>query len=775
MNIKAKLILAASLFAPIPVILSGFTIESVATNSANTALEAQVSNQLVAIREQKRNQIEAYFATLRDQVLTFSNDRMIIEAMKDLRSAYFSFRKDSLGGDVSRYRDELASYYTEDFSREYGRQNPGSSIDARQLLRRIDDDAVALQYQYIKANRHPLGAKDELVDTGDGSRYNQSHVRYHPHILDFLQKFGYYDIFLVEPDTGKVVYTVFKELDFATSLKSGPYADSGLGRTFAKANATSNRDFVYLDDFAPYTPSYEGAASFIASPIFDGDQKVGVLIFQMPISRINAIMTSEQRWKDVGLGASGETYLVGADKLMRSQSRFLIEDKPGFLAAIKDSGAAAPTVSQIDSKDSTIGLFVVDTAASRAALGGETSLQHIKDYRGVSVLSAYAPIKFLGLDWAILSEIDEDEAFAAVHELDRSIGGIALLVVLVTVILAVAIGAFLAMRMTQPIIHLSDTMKRIERDSDLSVRVQVDSRDEIGAMASSLNAMLSKFQNIVQQVAVSTGQLAAAAEEMSAVTVQTSQGIQEQQSQIDQLATAMNEMAVTVQDVAKHALSAAESANEANGESAQGRQVVSAAVAGINNLAERIQQAAEAIQRVEADSEKIGSVLDVIRGVAEQTNLLALNAAIEAARAGEQGRGFAVVADEVRTLAGRTQESTQEIQSMIESLQTGTKDAVRFMDQSQDGTRDTVAETAKAGEALSAIVDAVARINDMNTQIASAAEEQSAVAEEINRNVVTINQVAVQSAEGATQTARASEDLAHLASDLQSLVAQFKT
>ena len=258
MNIKAKLILAASLFAPIPVILSGFTIESVATNSANAALEAQVSNQMVAIREQKRNQIEAYFATLRDQVLTFSNDRMIIEAMKDLRSAYFSFRKDSLSGDVSRYRDELASYYTEDFSQEYRRQNPGSSIDARQLLRQIDDDAVALQYQYIRANRHPLGAKDELVDTGNGSRYNQSHARYHPHIRDFLQKFGYYDIFLVDPDTGKVVYTVFKELDFATSLKSGPYADSGLGRAFAKANATSNRDFVYLDDFAPYAPSYEG-------------------------------------------------------------------------------------------------------------------------------------------------------------------------------------------------------------------------------------------------------------------------------------------------------------------------------------------------------------------------------------------------------------------------------------------------------------------------------------------------------------------------------------
>jgi methyl-accepting chemotaxis protein len=273
----------------------------------------------------------------------------------------------------------------------------------------------------------------------------------------------------------------------------------------------------------------------------------------------------------------------------------------------------------------------------------------------------------------------------------------------------------------------------------------------------------------------SSAQLAAAAEEMSAVTMQTSHGIQEQQSQTDQLATAMNEMAATVQEVARHALDAAGAASKANDESAKGRQVVNDAVNTIDALSEAIARAAEAIQRVEADSDRIGTVLDVIRGIADQTNLLALNAAIEAARAGEQGRGFAVVADEVRTLAGRTQDSTQEIQAMIESLQTGSKEAVNLMEQSREQAQSGVEQTAKAGDALSAIADEVGRINDMNTQIASAAEEQSAVAEEINLNVVTINQVGDESAQGAEQTARASEDLASLATELQQMVGKFKT
>lgn len=344
----------------------------------------------------------------------------------------------------------------------------------------------------------------------------------------------------------------------------------------------------------------------------------------------------------------------------------------------------------------------------------------------------------------------------------------------VLAILILAVLFWLANAILRPMQELGRIMTQAASENDLSLRMTIKTQDEIGKTGLAFNSMLEKFQMIVGQVSTSSSQIAAASEEMSAITTQTSQGIQNQQSQTEQLATAMNQMAATVQEVARNSIEAADAASQANNESNNGHQVVNTAVGTINTLAESIQKAATSIQRVENDSQQIGTVLDVIRGIAEQTNLLALNAAIEAARAGEQGRGFAVVADEVRTLAGRTQESTAEIQQMIESLQTGTAKSVQLMDESRELTQTSVEQTSKAGDAINGIVQAVDTINNMNTQIASAAEEQGSVAEEINQNVVSISEIADQTTQGASQTAQTSEDLARLAVDLQTLVAQFK-
>jgi len=345
-------------------------------------------------------------------------------------------------------------------------------------------------------------------------------------------------------------------------------------------------------------------------------------------------------------------------------------------------------------------------------------------------------------------------------------------------LLAIGAGIFIAIFVSRmisaPLKTVVERAKAIAAGDLTGSALESKGNDELTELTDAINSMNSNLQNMIQQISGSAQQMGGASEELSAITLQTTQGIQEQRSQTDQLATAMNEMAATVQEVARHAVDASSAATSANHESSNGRQVVNDAVNSIDTLATAMTQAAEAIARVEADSDRIGTVLDVIRGIAEQTNLLALNAAIEAARAGEQGRGFAVVADEVRTLAGRTQESTQEIQQMIESLQAGSKEAVQLMEQSREQTQSSVEQTAKAGDALSAIADAVEKINDMNTQIASAAEEQSAVAEEINRNVTTISQIADESARGAEQTARGSEDLSGLAIELQQVVAQFK-
>lgn len=315
----------------------------------------------------------------------------------------------------------------------------------------------------------------------------------------------------------------------------------------------------------------------------------------------------------------------------------------------------------------------------------------------------------------------------------------------------------------------------VTASGDLTQPIKVDSKDEIGELLTAMNGMREKLLGMLSDISDTTAQLSTASEEMSVVTAQTSQTIQEQRNETEQVATAMTEMTATVREVASNITLTASSANEANEQTIEGNRVVQQAISQINELARQLETSEEAIHEVDQQSEAISTVLDVIKGIADQTNLLALNAAIEAARAGELGRGFAVVADEVRTLAGRTQQSTEEINGIIEKLQSGSRQAVAVMNQSREQSKSAVDYATRSGDALILIAEAVERINQMSTQIASAAEEQSVVSEEVNRNIIKINDMSAETAVGASQTAQASQNLAVMATQLEGLVGQFRT
>ena len=378
---------------------------------------------------------------------------------------------------------------------------------------------------------------------------------------------------------------------------------------------------------------------------------------------------------------------------------------------------------------------------------------------------------------ALVKQLTEDislESSDLQGESDRA-GGLVLMGMSLGIMVGLIIAFFMSRMITVPIndvVHAFDDLA--EGEGDLTRRLNSEGKSEMARLSGGFNRFADKVHNLVQQVGGEVQNLTTVVENVSNIVEQTQQGSIQQREQTGQVATAITEMTATVQEVAANANSAADSAQQADQNARTGQSVVSDTIQSIQALASEIETGANVIHELEKDAEAIGSVLDVIRGIAEQTNLLALNAAIEAARAGEQGRGFAVVADEVRTLASRTQESTSEIQEMINSLQSQARAAVEAITQGQDKTRTSVDNASNAGEALNAITESVTTITNMNFQIASASEEQSVVAEEINKNVVNISEVADKNASASEQLATSSNDLARLTEDLRGLVSQFK-
>jgi len=347
-------------------------------------------------------------------------------------------------------------------------------------------------------------------------------------------------------------------------------------------------------------------------------------------------------------------------------------------------------------------------------------------------------------------------------------------VALLFMILAGLVAILVTRQVTVQISNLNTTMHSVRESGDLTVRSQPSGKDEIATMGQSFNHLLDQFHETLSHVTSTVSTLDRTATEMGTVTVQTSEGMQRQCSESEQLATAMTEMAATAHEVARSAANAETSARGAAEAAEGGQKIVSDTISSINNLSGSIDQASSVIDELGEDANNIGTVLDVIRGIADQTNLLALNAAIEAARAGEQGRGFAVVADEVRSLAQRTQESTEEIQTMIEQLQSRAQNAVSTMDSGKAQMDNSVVQAGEAGASLEKITSAVTQIRDMNIQIANAAEEQTAVADEMSANINSISQVAIETAEGSEVIKTASDSLQNLTQQSRTVLAQFQ-
>ncbi|MCG8669766.1 MAG: methyl-accepting chemotaxis protein [Pseudomonadales bacterium] len=726
----------------VSVISAGTIIGWQSITIADNSLSKSTETNLSAIRENQKSQIENYFATIEGQIKNLSSNLMIVEAMQEFDSAFDEYDQQVANLDANA-KDALKRYYIDEFGETYKTQNPNSEHGALDRYIQLSENSLKLQHTFISDNPNPLGEKNALVGAANNvSDYNRLHQRYHPIVNQYLEEFGYYDIFLVEPENGYIVYSVFKELDYATSLESGPYKNSGIAEAYRKGKQDLGKNQTYLTDFNRYYPSYENQAAFISSPIYSGNKKIGVLIFQMPIDKINNIMSADQQWQDIGLGKTGQSVIVGENKTLRSQARGMIENPEAHGKMLVSKGYSERTISEILARGSSIGIETRDTPAVEELMAGKTGID-INKLGDESFLIAYTPLNIKDVNWGIITEITEAEATAAQTSMENTVLLSLLMVVFILGLISVVSGIFIGKGISGPITNIINVLQSISANRDLTARLPQSQAVDLNQLSKALNSFLDEIRQTMLDSKNTSDMVVDNMREMNHSIQQMLEMTDGQKSESEQAASAITEMKATIQDVARNAAETSEAVQNTDEKAEECVGISATLKMRMEELSLGTGQAQVDIKKLADDSIAIGDVLDVIQSIAEQTNLLALNAAIEAARAGEQGRGFAVVADEVRSLATKTHESTDQIRTQIDSLQKAASNSVTIVEESNTLSQQSIDQTKINDEQLRLISEMINRISLMSTQIATASEEQSTVAEDINRSIVHINNLSM--------------------------------
>jgi len=692
-------------------ILTALITGIITINKAQSDLHHATEDKLMALQASRENALENYLDSIKQDLSSLSTSPYVHEALVEFMNGW----------------NELGFH---------GKQEK------------------ILQKLYITDNPHPTGSKEELDYANDGSLYSKVHAEYHPWFRHFLHQRDYYDIFLFAPN-GDLVYTVFKEPDYATNLNTGKWKDSDLGNAFRAARDNPEPDQQFFFDFKSYEPSNGAAASFISQPILNKDGSLaGVLAFQMPIARINNVMQVS-----AGMGRSGETYIVGSDHLMRSDSRFSEDES---------------TILKTEVPGETVDL----------AIQGEKGFKIVKDYRGIEVLSAYGPLDFLGTRWAILAEMDESEVMEPINEMKK----FAIFATLGAVAVMALIAIYASGTISKPITNISSTMGTLAQGRfDIDIP-GVERHDEIGQMAASVQVFkengikaqkLQEEQALAEQRAVEekkrlmhelaesfdsqvggmVSSLASASTELHS-SAQAMRGIADNTSHSSQTVAASSEEASTnVSTVA----SAMEEMSASVSEIAS--QVTNVKTKS-NDTANNAQSANETVGHLNQLAENIGEVVVAIQDIAEQTNLLALNATIEAARAGEAGKGFAVVADEVKKLATQTNQKTEEISSRIDKIQSATRQAV-------DAMESIINNVAGIDESVTGVSAAVEEQNATTDEIVRSISEASQGVQEVSRTILEVQKGAGEAGTSADAVLQAAQEVSELSENLKASVDQF--
>jgi methyl-accepting chemotaxis protein len=589
-SFKVKLIISILAMSVIPLVINSvYTIET-----SRVALQSSALEKLVSAREARNNSITRYLDTIGFQINTLSHDKMIIDATNQFISAF-----NKLPNATEDEKIKLADYYTNQFGTEYKSKTDKPS-PLSEVINTLSPQSLMIQHAFISNNKNPLGSKHLLDESPLVNDYSNIHKIYHPKIREFLETFALYDVFIVDVSTGKIVYTVFKELDFSTNILNGPYSKTNLANVVRQAMEVTDKKMIKIVDFERYAPSYEAPASFIASPIWDGDKKIGILVFQMPLQTINEIMNERD-----GLGESGETFLVGQDRRLRSDTHNN-KDFNIFNSFNKNK--------------------LIENSDVENALKGKSGAIVTKNYNGDEVLSAYTKVKYKNLTWAIFAEQLTSEAFKSAYTEQKNI----VIFILFSIVIVVIVSLIITTKLSNQI--------------ELVVEKFSSSAHDVQNSSQKMDLISNKLYRSVQSQVSSITESAAAMDEISAMLKNNSTSSQ------------------NASDLSNNTKSSA-----IKGKATVDKMVheVKSISGSYDDIQKSIDKNNEDINKIIEVINEIAKKTEVINEIVFQTKLLSFNASVEAARAGEAGKGFSVVAEEIANLASMSGKASQDIALML--------------------------------------------------------------------------------------------------------------
>ena len=479
-GLAAKLFATLVLLGAIAVLIAGV----LGYFRARDALQKAVFDQLTTAREAKARQVETYFRTIQAELRLLATSKMVVDATREFRIAVDQLDR---AGTSPELRQKVSDWYAANFI-PLMTQVLGKEPALVDYLP-VGSAPYYLQYHYIVANPNPAERRRLLDDAGDGSDYSRLHAEYHPLMRAAAATVGFFDFMVADPKTGRLIYTVAKEVDFTTSLHLGPYRRSNVAIAVARCALTPDPSVVCLEDFAPYAPSGGAPIAFMGAPVIDRGAVIGVLVAQLSNEEIDDVVTGSRRWRQEGFGETGEAYLVGPDYLVRSAPRGFYENRDGYFADLKSVGTSDGEIAAIQRYGTPVLHQRIDTRATRAALAGVEGTGEIIGYRGVPTLASWGPLAISGVKWALVAKIDSAEAFAPIDRLRRDlmvVGGLTLLVVAAT-------AAWLARALLGPLRELTAGVKRFAA-GDYGASVPVRTQDEIGQLCSAFNSMVEDLR-----------------------------------------------------------------------------------------------------------------------------------------------------------------------------------------------------------------------------------------------------------------------------------------